>query len=170
MFAYNKFFKENSLGLFLMIIVMFYIIYVFTAYLKNKKNAGYETMDSEMNSVYQYDDSPMERTNMMNDQNEVLTADRGNQIEDPNDLLPKDMNSEWTNNHTGGKGNLENINLLKAGYHHGIDTVGQTLKNANRQIRSEPPNPRVNIGPWHNSTITGDYMRVPLEIGNCGGY
>jgi len=60
---------------------------------------------------------------------------------------------------------LSNINLLKAGYHIGIDTVGQSLRNANLQIRSEPPNPQVNTGIWQQSTITPDFMRPPLEVG-----
>jgi len=58
--------------------------------------------------------------------------------------------------------------LLKAGYHIGIDTVGQTLRNANLQIRSEPPNPQINVGPWNASTISPDTMRVPLELGQGG--
>ena len=60
---------------------------------------------------------------------------------------------------------MANINLLKAGYHIGIDTVGQTLRNANLQIRSEPPNPQINVGPWNLSTIEPDFMRVPLQLG-----
>jgi len=83
----------------------------------------------------------------------------------PGDLLPKDNNSQWAQLNPAGKGDLANINLLKAGYHIGIDTVGQTLRNANLQIRSEPPNPQVNTGPWLQSTIEPDFMRVPLELG-----
>ena len=60
-----------------------------------------------------------------------------------------------------------NVNLLKAGYHIGIDTVGSSLRNANLQVRSEPPNPQISVGPWNNSTIEGDPFRRPLEIG-CG--
>jgi len=86
-------------------------------------------------------------------------------MQNPADLLPKDNNSQWAQLNPAGKGDLENINLLKAGYHIGIDTVGQTLRNANLQIRSEPPNPQVNVGIWNNSTIEADFMRVPLEIG-----
>ena len=48
-----------------------------------------------------------------------------------------------------------------------IDTVGQSLRNANLQIRSEPPNPQLNVGPWNQSTIESDFLRPPLEIG-CG--
>ena len=86
-------------------------------------------------------------------------------MQNPADLLPKDNNSQWAQLNPAGKGDLENINLLKAGYHIGIDTVGQTLRNANLQIRSEPPNPQVSVGPWNNSTIESDFMRIPLELG-----
>jgi hypothetical protein len=46
-----------------------------------------------------------------------------------------------------------------------LDAVGQTLRNANLQIRSDPPNPSVNIGPWNLSIIESDFLRVPLELG-----
>jgi len=58
-------------------------------------------------------------------------------------------------------------NLLKAGWLRGLDTVGASLRNANLQVRSEPPNPQVQVSPWNRSTIAPDLMRVPLEIG-CG--
>ena len=88
--------------------------------------------------------------------------------QNPSDLLPKDNNSQWAQLNPTGKGDLANINLLKAGYHIGIDTVGQTLRNSNLQIRSEPPNPQVNVGPWNLSTIEPDFMRPPLELGQGG--
>lgn len=87
--------------------------------------------------------------------------------QDPAALLPKDENSEWAKLNPRGQGNLENVNLLRSGYHIGIDTVGSTLRNANLQVRSEPPNPQLNVGPWYNTTIEPDLMRRPLEI-DCG--
>jgi hypothetical protein len=60
-------------------------------------------------------------------------------------------------------------NLLDAGSHIGVNTVGQSLRNANRQLRSEPPNPQVNVSPWQNTTIGPDLQRRPLEIAeSCG--
>jgi hypothetical protein len=85
----------------------------------------------------------------------------------PGDLLPKDANSQWGRLNPTGGGGLENVNLLKAGYHSGIDTIGTVLRNANLQVRSEPPNPTSKVSPWMNTTIEPDLMRVPLEIG-CG--
>jgi len=89
------------------------------------------------------------------------------QVVDPSELLPKDANSEFSKLNPMGSGDLKNVSLLKAGWHIGINTVGQSLRNANLQLRSEPPNPQLNTGPWNNSTISADMQRRPLEIG-CG--
>jgi len=89
------------------------------------------------------------------------------QVVDPAELLPKDANSEFSKLNPMGSGDLKNVSLLKAGWHIGINTVGQSLRNANLQLRSEPANPQLNTGPWNNSTISADMQRRPLEIG-CG--
>ena len=88
-------------------------------------------------------------------------------ISDPADLLPKDTNSHWAQLNPAGGADFKNVNLLKAGYNIGIDTVGSSLRNANLQVRSEPPNPTTIVSPWLNTTIEPDLMRAPLEIG-CG--
>ena len=89
------------------------------------------------------------------------------QVVDPSDLLPKGGNNEFSKLNPMGAGDLKNVSLLKAGHHIGINTVGQSLRNANQQIRSDPPVPQVNVGPWHNTTIEPDTMRVPLELGSA---
>lgn len=86
-------------------------------------------------------------------------------VASPSELLPNDANSEWAKLNPSGSGDLQNVNLLSAGSLIGIDTVGNTLRNANLQVRSEPANPQLNVGPWQNTTIAPDTMRVPLEIG-----
>lgn len=97
---------------------------------------------------------------------QVMSNSGVNSIATSSELLPVDNNNQWAQLNPVGGGELASINLLKAGYHIGIDTVGQTLRNANLQIRSEPPNPQMSVGPWNNTTISPDLMRVPLEIGN----
>tara|TARA_Y100000389_G_scaffold199502_1_gene237993 strand:- start:547 stop:1113 length:567 start_codon:yes stop_codon:yes gene_type:complete len=81
------------------------------------------------------------------------------------DLLPRDANSLHAQVVPSGQGALSDQNFLTAGYHIGINTVGQTLRNANRQLRSEPPNPQVKVSPWNQTTIETDVNRRPLEIG-----
>lgn len=86
----------------------------------------------------------------------------------PGDLLPKTGDNAWGQlTPNVGNGDLANVNLLDAGFHNGIDTKMGSLRNANLQVRSEPPNPQTKVSPWQNSTIEPDLMRVPLELG-CG--
>lgn len=70
------------------------------------------------------------------------------------DLLPHNNEAQqWSESNSEPSGLLNNVNLLPAGSIIGINTVGQTLRNANLQIRAEPPNPKMSTGPWNNSTI-----------------
>ena len=89
------------------------------------------------------------------------------------DLLPNDESAnitEFNQNYPIGKGILNGINFLSSGYSIGVNTVGQSLRNANRQLRSEPPNPQVSVSPWMNSSIGPDLLRRPLEVGDsCAG-
>jgi len=90
-------------------------------------------------------------------------------VVDPKQLLPRDSNNSFSQMNPGGAGDIQNVSLLKAGYHIGINTVGQSLRNANLQLRSEPANPQLNIGPWNQTTIGPDLARRALEVGCHGG-
>ena len=83
----------------------------------------------------------------------------------PSELLPKDMNSIWAEQNPMGPGSLKGKNFLSAGALIGVNTVGQSLRNANLQIRSDPPNPQVPISIFNHSTIAPDISHRPLEIG-----
>jgi len=83
------------------------------------------------------------------------------------ELLPSDNSTLWAQVNPAGEGSLKDRNFLQSGYHIGINTVGQTLRNANQQLRSEPPNPQVKVSPWLQSTIEPDAGRKPMEIGGC---
>uniref|UniRef100_A0A6C0CTV8 Minor capsid protein P11 C-terminal conserved region domain-containing protein n=1 Tax=viral metagenome TaxID=1070528 RepID=A0A6C0CTV8_9ZZZZ len=84
------------------------------------------------------------------------------------DLLPKDAaNSKWAQVNPAGQGDLKDKNFLNAGFHIGINTVGNSLRNPNLQLRSEPPNPQLKVSPWNQTTIESDLNRRPLEIGGC---
>lgn len=84
------------------------------------------------------------------------------------DLLPKDAaNSKWAQVNPAGQGDLKDKNFLNAGFHIGINTVGNSLRNPNLQLRSEPPNPQLKVSPWNQTTMESDLNRRPLEIGGC---
>ena len=82
------------------------------------------------------------------------------------DLLPKDAaDSRWAQMNPSGQGDVNNQNYLQAGFHVGINTQGQTMRNANLQLRSDPPNPQLAVSPWNVSTIEYDGNRKHFEIG-----
>ena len=99
----------------------------------------------------------------------TVSANPGNYVAqlvaNPADLLPKDQNSEWSKLNPISNSNPMIPDLLQAGSLIGLDTIGQTLKNANLQLRSDPVIVKQNVGPWNNSTYEPDLGRVPLELG-----
>lgn len=179
-FSVKKLWNDYGVGAIVVLLIVAYGVYMFAAYLNNK---GMAQMESNQNMQEQYKNTAPQPVGVRPaepaGQNEVFASANGVQtsmpgvpsscsqpnIQNPAELLPKDTNSQWAQLNPSGKGELANVNLLKAGYHIGIDTIGQTLRNANLQIRSEPPNPQLNVGPWNQSTIEPDFMRVPLELG-----
>jgi hypothetical protein len=90
-------------------------------------------------------------------------------VANPSDLLPVDNNAAWggpLNSTFMSQGNIVMPDLLQAGYHIGLDTIGQTLRNANRQERSDPIIPKRDVFNGINmSTIEPDLARIPLEVG-----
>jgi hypothetical protein len=82
------------------------------------------------------------------------------------DLLPTDPNSAWTSINPEGQGSIAYKNFIEATTHFGVDTIGSSLKNANLDLRSEYPNPRITVSPWNQSTITFDDNHRQMEIGN----
>jgi hypothetical protein len=108
---------------------------------------------------YKVDTVPAEpvrsRSNSYNAQN----------VANPTDLLPVDQNSQWAALNPVNNKNPKIPDMLQAGNLIGLDTIGQTMKNANLQLRSDPIITKQNVGPWNNSTYEPDFARVPLELG-----
>jgi hypothetical protein len=186
--SFKKIWNDFGVGALIVLLVLAYGVNLLGNYIANKGLSGSEY---NTNMAPQYrggnqmkgSSSGGVRPSEPLGQNEVFSSANGIQtsmpgvpsscsqqqtITNPSELLPKDQNTQWAQLNPAGKGELANVNLLKAGYHIGIDTIGQTLRNANLQIRSEPPNPQLYVGPWNTSTIEPDFMRPPLEIGSGG--
>jgi hypothetical protein len=89
----------------------------------------------------------------------------------PQDLLPEGQASQIEKFNEGvpevGEGILRGVNYLDAGFHTGVNTIGQSLRNANLNLRAEPPNPRTQVSPWMMSTIDPDLARRPMSDGEC---
>tara|TARA_A100001015_G_scaffold86123_2_gene95761 strand:- start:6964 stop:7503 length:540 start_codon:yes stop_codon:yes gene_type:complete len=173
-FGKNLFSRKNSSGLVFLLFVAF-AIFALANYSNNKGLFSEGVVESDesdkrvniSSSVSGLDTTRSAYAPVSGGNSGVVppACSKTSNLENPADLLPKGGNNEFSNVQGG---NLQNVNLLKAGHHIGIDTVGQTLRNANLQLRSEYANPRVNVGPWNNSTIEADTQRKSLEIGcNC---
>ena len=83
-------------------------------------------------------------------------------VSDPNELLPKDSNSQWASLNPIAQGNVAIPDLLQSGYHIGLDSIGQSLKNANYQDRADPIIAMKPTGIWNQSTIEPDLARVSM--------
>ena len=179
----KKLWNDYGIGAIIVLLIVAYGVSMFAGYLGAKGMPGHES-NAQMQKQYKNTNAQASAGVRPSDPNgnEVFASANGVQtsspgipsscskpnIQNPAELLPKDSNSQWAQLNPSGKGELANVNLLKAGYHIGIDTVGQSLRNANLQIRSEPPNPQLSVGPWNQSTIEPDFMRVPLQLGSGG--
>lgn len=179
----KKLWNDYGVGGVLVALIVLYGLYMLYNNLNSKGYYGPEMMSEDRKKAYNNSGGSSGPQPAQESGNEVFSSVGGssangmglppscssnNSNQNPADLLPKDTNSQWAQLNPAGKGDLANVNLLKAGYHIGIDTVGQTLRNANLQIRSEPPNPQINVGPWQQSTIEPDFLRVPMELGQGG--
>lgn len=190
MVSIKKLWNDYGVGAIVVLIIVAYGVNVFAGYLTSKGSRyGSENMDPNKKNAYNNKNPPNSQPASQQSMGVKPSDPNGNEIfspvsgiptpngqvptncnktnvQNPADLLPKDTNSQWAQLNPSGKGELANINLLKAGYHIGIDTIGQSLRNANLQLRSEIPNPQLNVSIWNNSTITSDFLRPPLEIGS----
>ena len=130
--------------------------------------------DGNENETFKTVDNEVAENQAANNNNNNNNNESGNRLPNecypkdvltPQDLLPQDANSTWAQTVPNGQGNLGDQNFLNAGFHVGINTVGQSLRNANLQLRSEPPNPQLKVSPWLQTTIEPDANRKAFEIG-----
>lgn len=80
------------------------------------------------------------------------------------DFLPKENNPDWWDDgFSQAKYNMNDDKLINTErYIIGINTVGQSLKNASYDIRGTVANPKFSVSPWNNSTIEPDMNLKPL--------
>jgi hypothetical protein len=164
----SKFFTREKVVLFIALIILFWGIITYS----DSKYMVFDSMDTGSPShVSQNQHNKEQPQTEQSNQNNVVQPIMGNTyalqpVANPSDLLPHDQNSQWSalNPVSMNQGNVNMPDLLQAGYHIGLDTIGQTLRNANQQLRSDPIIPVQAVGPWNQSTIEPDYGRTPLEI------
>jgi hypothetical protein len=83
---------------------------------------------------------------------------------DSKDYLPREVNDEWFDtDFSKAKIDSKDDKMIPTNrYVIGVNTVGQSLKNASYDIRGTVPNPKYTVSPWNNSTYEPDYNIKPL--------
>ena len=128
-----------------------------------------------------YDFQPSDESSLINDgtlltdafnspipqgsQPDTVNFNKGNMDNyNAKDFLPKEINDEWfETDFSLAKYQLNDDKLINPDrYVVGINTVGQSLKNASYDIRGTVPNPKFVISPFNNSTIEPDFNLKPL--------
>ena len=83
---------------------------------------------------------------------------------DSRDFLPVQTEDDWFD-----VAPLESVkkirgtHLINPKVHIGVNTVGSSLRNASLDLRGNPPNPKINVSPWNNSTIEPDTNLRPIS-------
>ena len=80
------------------------------------------------------------------------------------DYLPVEKNKQWFDtDFSQAQVNIQDDKLINTErYVIGINTVGESLKNASYDIRGTIPNPKFIVSPWNNSTYEPDFNLKPL--------
>jgi len=76
---------------------------------------------------------------------------------DVDKLLPQEVEQDWFDAEpllTTKK--IRGTHLLHPKVHMGVDTVGESLKNATHDLRGDVAVPKIRVSPWNNSTIEPD--------------
>jgi hypothetical protein len=165
----EKFFTKERVLVIIVFLIFAWILFSYSgskSYMYDGMDGGSPYVNSPVSNI------PPVSTNLaaVNVPSSVVPPSYSSQpVANPSDLLPKDQNSQWSalNPNTMNQGSVLMPDLLQAGYHIGLDTIGQSLRNANLQLRSDPIIPKKDVGIWNQSTIEADYARTPLELG-CG--
>lgn len=150
-----------------MILGVFILLAMFLLYYSTGKTTVMDTMHVGMHNM---DSDSIVQENIAKS-TEAASSSHSNSgyalqdVANPSELLPKDVNSQWASLNPSSQNSPQTPDLLQAGYHIGLDTVGQTMKNPNLQLRSDPIINKADVGPWNNSTVEPDLLRQPLEVG-----
>lgn len=156
-----KFMKSRSVVLILLILA---VLAVGLIYNYGEKFTASESMETSNGDGKPEESKPADAdTDVVKEE----APPSGSASQNPSDLLPGPASGSngWDVLDTVGTTAGANPDLLEAGHHSGIDTVGQSLRNANLQVRSDPQIPLTDTGPWNQTTIEATNVQVPFNLG-----
>lgn len=155
--------KKSFTGSMKWILILGFVLLCMLMLDYSKKYTTFDNMENE-NTETSVEDEEAEPSAEVT----IPTADAiGSTSVNPSDLLPAPNSGEngWDVLEGVGTTDGANPDLLEAGHHTGIDTVGQSLRNANLQLRSDPTIPLQDTGPWNQTTIDATNVQVPFNLG-----
>lgn len=162
-----KFFKSDNAKWVFVVIVVLLIIWALMSYSKSKTHVKDSmTVGAVKPASSEMDAELAGASGAAALQPAPLNEKAGTPVKEvahPAELLPKSDSNVLSKLNPMSNDAQVLPDMLGAGSMMG--TQSSTLRNANLQVRSDPAIAKVDVGPWSNSTIEADNMRVPLELG-----
>ena len=158
--------QNNDILKVLLVVLGIYLIYTYYFKPQEKYDSYYGMIPEQLENVQQemtlaqpesqLVEAPIAQ--MQQEQIDKIVAGQ-DQIK-ADDLLPKydDANAFAKENPVSKL--LKEQNFLISGYHAGVNTVLQSNKIGNLDLRSLPPIPKESVGPWHQSS----YEQSPGQL------
>jgi hypothetical protein len=153
--------KINTSTIFLFSIVAMFIMYIYC-----QQTSGIERMTVNPETMYYLDKQKQEFKDeqKVNDNPVLETTSKCNPTNFASvNLLPKENDVVRDDAFEFAPKDLTKINFIDAKEKIGENSIGNSLRNANLQLRAEPANPQTPVSPWQNSTIEPDLFRQPWE-------
>ena len=150
--GFSQFFTNQRIMIILVIAILGFALYSYGF----QKDLIQDNMEGEM----EMPSEEMKPEQMESPMPEMPKAEKKDTAA-PADLLPKDTNDNFSDFTGDIKKNIQAPDLLTAGANMG--TIGQSLRNANQQLRADPIIEKTLQCPWNNSTIEADTSRKSLE-------
>ena len=161
-----KFFKSDNAKWVFVVIVVLLIIWALMSYSKSKTHVKDSMTVGPVKPASSEIDAELSGSSGVALQPASLEENTGTPVKEvahPTELLPKSDSNVLSKLNPMSNDAQVLPDMLSAGSMMG--TQSSTLRNANLQVRSDPAIAKVDVGPWSNSTIEADHMRVPLELG-----
>ena len=151
--GFSKFFTREKVIIFVALLILAYAL----TYYSSSKTFVSDSMEDGTPSTEHKEESKEVPS-------APVTGYSPQAVANPADLLPVDQNSQWSalNPSAMNRGSILVPDNLDAGYH--IGQISQVLRNANQQLRADPVIPKVDVGPWMQSTIEADPTRRPCDL------
>jgi|TARA_B110000093_G_scaffold48340_1_gene51687 hypothetical protein len=157
--ALEKFFTKNMI----IVLIIAVLIWALSCYVDTKQTIK-SVMDTMEDGTSGEDKSEATQGAVAPSEPNAVHGYSVQSVANPEELLPKDTNSAWSDGAPPVQGSATNSQLDENSIKLGMQS--NVMRNANLSLRSDPPISKADVGPWNQSTIEADSSRLPLEIGH----